>query len=51
LRVDQPRTQRSAAREGELADQYVASPDQVPERLGQMDLKRDPDGRFRVNDA
>jgi hypothetical protein len=35
---------------GELADQYVASPDQVPERLGQMDLKRDPDGRFRVNE-
>jgi len=35
---------------GELADQYVASPDQVPDRLRQMDLQRDPDGRFRVNE-
>src|SRR5262249_20665780 len=35
---------------GELADEYVASPGQVPDRLRQIDLKPDPDGRFRVNE-
>ena len=35
---------------GDLASRYVAAPDDVPARLRQLDLQRDPDGRFRVNE-
>jgi hypothetical protein len=36
---------------GRLADQYVATPTAVPLRLSRLDLKRDPDGRYRVNEV
>lgn len=36
---------------GRLADRYVATPGEVGERLGRLDLARDPDGRFRVNEV
>jgi hypothetical protein len=36
---------------GRLADRYVAAPGEVEERLGRLDLARDPDGRFRVNEV
>jgi hypothetical protein len=32
-----------------LAAQYIASADQVPERVARLDERPDPDGRFRVN--
>jgi hypothetical protein len=35
---------------GHLAERYVATPGEVTERLGRLDLARDPDGRFRVNE-
>jgi hypothetical protein len=35
---------------GRLRDVYVSTPDQVPARLARLDMDRDPDGRFRVND-
>jgi hypothetical protein len=35
---------------GRLADQYVATRDEVPERLNRLDLAPDPDGRFRVSE-
>jgi hypothetical protein len=37
--------------QGHLARQYVATTDAVPERLARLDLERDPDGRFRVNEV
>jgi hypothetical protein len=37
--------------QGHLARQYVATTDAVPERLAGLDLERDPDGRFRVNEV
>jgi hypothetical protein len=37
--------------QGQLARQYVATADAVPERLARLDLERDPDGRFRVNEV
>jgi hypothetical protein len=36
---------------GHLAERYVATPGEVTERLGRLDLGRDPDGRFRVNEV
>jgi hypothetical protein len=37
--------------QGHLARQYVATTDAVAERLARLDLDRDPDGRFRVNEV
>jgi len=36
--------------QGQLAEQYVASPDDVRRRLDGLDFKQDPDGRFRINE-
>ncbi|MEQ1731468.1 MAG: hypothetical protein ABL982_24110, partial [Vicinamibacterales bacterium] len=36
--------------EGRLEEQYVSSLESVPARMNSLDLARDPDGRFRVND-
>lgn len=36
---------------GHLGQRYVATPGEVTERLGRLDLARDPDGRFRVNEV
>jgi hypothetical protein len=36
---------------GRLAERYVTIPDEVGDRLGRLDLGRDPDGRFRVNEV
>ena len=36
---------------GHLAESYVATPEEIGERLGRLDLARDPDGRFRVNEV
>jgi len=36
---------------GRLDDRYVATTGEVAERLGRLDLARDPDGRFRVNEV
>ena len=36
---------------GRLRDVYVSRPDQLPDRLARLDMARDPDGRFRVNDV
>jgi hypothetical protein len=36
--------------QGQLAEQYVASPDDVRRRLDGLDLRQDPDGRFRINE-
>jgi hypothetical protein len=36
---------------GELAGKYVADPADVRRRLERLDLARDPDGRFRVNEV
>ena len=35
---------------GRLRDMYVASSSELPERLQRLDTRRDPDGRFRVNE-
>jgi hypothetical protein len=35
---------------GRLANRYVAGPESLRERLGALDVVRDPDGRFRIND-
>jgi hypothetical protein len=35
---------------GRLAEQYVATRDEVSDRLARLDLQRDPDGRFRVSE-
>jgi hypothetical protein len=36
---------------GGLAEQYVARPSEVAERIARLDLHPDPDGRFRVNEV
>jgi hypothetical protein len=36
---------------GKLADNFVQSPDDVPRRLEQLDLRRDPDARYRINEV
>ncbi|HEY7288150.1 MAG TPA: hypothetical protein VH497_22035 [Vicinamibacterales bacterium] len=36
---------------GHLADSYVAATDEIGSRLGRLDLRPDPDGRFRVNEV
>jgi hypothetical protein len=36
--------------QGQLAQQYVASPDDVRRRVDGLDLGQDPDGRFRINE-
>lgn len=36
---------------GRLAERYVGALGEVAERLGRLDLARDPDGRFRVNEV
>jgi hypothetical protein len=36
---------------GHLGERYVATPGEVTERLGRLDLARDPDDRFRVNEV
>jgi hypothetical protein len=35
---------------GHLADQYVATPAELPDRVAALDVDQDPDGRFRVNE-
>jgi len=35
---------------GRLADQYVASPADVPQQMVRLDVQPDPDGRFRVTE-
>ena len=35
---------------GHLADQYVATPAELPARVAALDVDQDPDGRFRVNE-
>jgi hypothetical protein len=35
---------------GRLRNQYVASPDEIPGRIARLDMRPDPDGRFRVNE-
>jgi hypothetical protein len=35
---------------GRFADQCVIEPEEVPRRLARVDVERDPDGRFRVNE-
>ena len=35
---------------GRLRNQYVASPDEIPARIERLDMRPDPDGRFRVNE-
>jgi hypothetical protein len=35
---------------GHLRDQYVSSIDEVPARIAHLDLERDPDARFRINE-
>ena len=36
---------------GRLRDVYVSTVEQLPGRLQRLDMARDPDGRFRVNDV
>ena len=36
---------------GRLDERYVATVDEVGRRLGGLDVERDPDGRFRVNEV
>jgi hypothetical protein len=35
---------------GRLADLYVRSAESVPQRIDQLDIGRDPDGRYRINE-
>jgi hypothetical protein len=35
---------------GRLRSQYVASVDEIPGRIARLDMRPDPDGRFRVNE-
>ena len=35
---------------GRLRNQYVASADEVPGRIARLDMRPDPDGRFRINE-
>jgi hypothetical protein len=36
---------------GRLAELYVSTPDDVTNRLARLDLRTDPDGRFRINEV
>jgi hypothetical protein len=36
---------------GRLDERYIATPDDVSPRLAGLDMQRDPDGRFRVNEV
>ena len=36
---------------GRLGDRYVAAPAELPGRLAAIDVARDPDGRYRVNEV
>ena len=36
---------------GRLSELYVTTPGEVGQRLGRLDLRPDPDGRFRVNEV
>jgi len=36
---------------GQLADRYVRTPEEVSDRLARLDLRADPDGRFRINEV
>jgi hypothetical protein len=36
---------------GRLDERYIATPGDVPQRLAGLDMQRDPDGRFRVNEV
>ena len=37
--------------DGRLAEAYVRTPQEVGERLARLDLRPDPDGRFRINEV
>jgi hypothetical protein len=37
--------------DGRLAEAYVRTPQEVSERLARLDLRPDPDGRFRINEV
>jgi hypothetical protein len=36
---------------GRLGERYVATPDEASRHVGALDMRRDPDGRFRVNEV
>lgn len=36
---------------GRLAQRFIASEAEIPRRLAELDLKPDPDGRYRVNES
>ena len=36
---------------GRLAELYVSTPNDVSDRLARLDLRTDPDGRFRINEV
>jgi len=36
---------------GRLAERFIASPEEIPERLAALDLAPDADGRYRVNEC
>ena len=36
--------------QGRLRNQYVASLDEIPGRIARLDMRPDPDGRFRINE-
>lgn len=35
---------------GRLADRFIASAEEIPRKVAEMDLRPDPDGRYRVNE-
>ena len=35
---------------GQLARRFIASADEIPRRVAELDLRPDPDGRYRVNE-
>jgi hypothetical protein len=37
--------------DGRLADLYVSAPGEVGSRIARLDLRTDPDGRFRINEV
>jgi hypothetical protein len=36
---------------GQLAGRFIASEEEIPRRLAELDMKPDPDGRYRVNEC
>src|SRR5690606_6284757 len=36
---------------GRLEEQYVGTVGEIPQRMADLDRRRDPDGRFRVNEV